>query len=67
MIYLHFSFFSRAVFHKLCEIIFIHKLDLAQTLPHILWHIFVNFMDKEPCTKFCGVFVRFKSYTVAKF
>ena len=25
-----------------------------------LWHIFVDFMDKEPCTKFCGVLIRFR-------
>ena len=25
-----------------------------------LRHIFVNFMEKEPCTEFCGVLIRFQ-------
>ena len=31
----------------------------AKTLPMFLWNNFVNFMEKDPCTKFCGVLIRF--------
>ena len=31
----------------------------AKTSPLFLWHIFIYFMDKEPCTKFCGMLIRF--------
>ena len=25
----------------------------------LLWHIFVSFIEKKPCTNFCGVLIRF--------
>ena len=36
------------------------KEDLRpKTSPLFLWHIFINSMEKEPCTKFCGVLISF--------
>ena len=31
----------------------------------VLWHVFVNFMEKEPCTKFCGVLISFHEVDVS--
>ena len=35
------------------------KVPKTKTWPWFLWQVFVNFMEKEPCTKFCGFFNRF--------
>ena len=35
------------------------KRTFDQNVTLFLWHGFVNFTEKEPCTKFHGVFVRF--------
>ena len=31
----------------------------------VLWHVFVNFMEKEPCAKFCGVLISFHEVDVS--
>ena len=32
----------------------------AKTSHLFLWHVFVNFMEKEHCTKFCCALIRFQ-------
>ena len=45
---------------ELCEIwTIVWRRPEAKTSPESLWHIFVNFMEKESCTKFCNALVRF--------
>ena len=35
--------------------------------PVFLTYVFVNFTEKESCTKFCGVLLRFHEIIVTKF
>ena len=40
----------------------------AKKSPLFSWHNFNDFMEKEPCTKFCGVLISsHECYEVAKF
>ena len=39
----------------------------AKTSPLFLWHIFIDFIDKEVCAKFCSVLIRFHKVKIAKF